>query len=211
MHFGLKSQASLAKRHCSNNMVPTTKILKTVVIRVGVVGLGGCGSGMQVGHRSAWRLEQPTISDHVFHQCWTNTSFTRARDNSFVHQDSIVSIVSCRTSHRHLWCKIFFCLAHAPPSQPDWCVSAPHVRQLWQPAAFSNRRKMPTEGLFSETQLQKGAKSYGEKMRRNCGRVFSDTGTTLLPWIPSQALRVFPHLLTPTSPSPPFSSSFFTS
>ena len=103
LHFGLKSQASLAKRHCSNNMVPTAKILMTVVIKVGVVRLGGRGSGMQVGHGSAWRLEQPTMSNHAFHQSWTNTSFTRARDNSFVHQDSIVCIVS-RTSHMHLWC-----------------------------------------------------------------------------------------------------------
>ena len=30
-------------------------------------------------------------------------------------------------------------------------------------------------------------------MRRNCGRVFCDTYySTLLPWIPTQALRLFP-------------------
>ena len=54
LHIGTIYKGENTMRfHCSNNMVPTAKILMTVVIKVGVVRLGGRGSGMQVGHGSA--------------------------------------------------------------------------------------------------------------------------------------------------------------
>ena len=90
-----------------------------------------------------------------------STSFTRARPSrSFLFTRTALPVQD--QSHKPDLCLAARFPCESTSESGDWCVSGPVMAH----PVFSNRWKMPTKGLFSETQLEKGEKVWEKKKLR---------------------------------------------
>ena len=157
---------SLARRHCSNNMVPTRMQLKPVemkgegcTIRRVVRNAGSSGGTRQVGSSLNNQQCPATYS----------TSFTKPRPTRSFLCTGTALPVQQDPSHKPVvlifaWWRDF--LAHAAQSQGDWCVSAPHVQVSYGTQSFLTGGKCRPRACFQRHSWKKG-KKFGAK--RNCG------------------------------------------
>ena len=172
-------------------------ILMTVVIKrgVGTIRRVVRNAPHPVGHVSlAASLRSNNAQTHI-----PTASPARPTRSFSRHQKSLASIIY-RTGHINLWCwsmrRDFFCLAQTCTweSKGDWCVSAPHVLQLWHTLHFLTHAKCRPRACFQRHSCKKGKNS--EETVAGC---FTTLTGLFFPGFRPQLWGCFPHLVTPTS------------